>query len=51
MRISLKFVRSYPMVEPLLEPLFMYFDHEIFHFCVMVSVEPPRLVLLIVAFL
>jgi hypothetical protein len=32
MKISLKFVASYPMVELLLEPLFMYFDHGIFHF-------------------
>jgi hypothetical protein len=33
MRISLKIVVSYPTLEHLLEPLLMYFDHEIFHFC------------------
>jgi hypothetical protein len=38
MKICLKFVGSYPMVEPLLEPLFIYFDHEIFHFCPCLSV-------------
>jgi hypothetical protein len=32
MKISLKFVGSYPTLEPLLEPLFMYFDHGIFSF-------------------
>jgi hypothetical protein len=32
MKISLKFVVSYPTLEPLLEPLFKYFDHGIFPF-------------------
>jgi hypothetical protein len=32
MKISLKFVGSYPTLEPWLELLFMYFDHGIFHF-------------------
>jgi hypothetical protein len=32
MKISLKFVVSYQTLEPLLEPLFMYFDHGIFPF-------------------
>jgi hypothetical protein len=38
MKISLKFVVSYPTLEPLLEPLFMYFDHGIFYFCPCLSV-------------
>jgi hypothetical protein len=33
MKIYLKFVVTYPTLETLLEPQFMYFDHEIFHFC------------------
>jgi hypothetical protein len=32
MKFSLKFVGSYPTLETLLEPWFMYFDHGIFHF-------------------
>jgi hypothetical protein len=32
MNISLKVVGSYPTLEPLLEPLFMYFVHGIFPF-------------------
>jgi hypothetical protein len=32
MEISLRFVGSYPTLEPLLEPLFMYFGHGIFPF-------------------
>jgi hypothetical protein len=32
MKISLKFVGSYPTLEPLLEPLFMYFVHGNFPF-------------------
>jgi hypothetical protein len=32
MGVSLKFVVSYPTLEPLLEPLFMYFELGIFHF-------------------
>jgi hypothetical protein len=32
MKISLKFVVSYPTLESSLEPLFMYFEHRIFHF-------------------
>jgi hypothetical protein len=38
MKISLKNMGSYPMLEPLLEPLFMYFDHGFFHFCPCLSV-------------
>jgi hypothetical protein len=30
MKISLKFVVSYQTLEPLLEPMFMYFDHGFF---------------------
>jgi hypothetical protein len=32
MKISTKFVVSYPTLEPLLDTLFMYFDHVIFPF-------------------
>jgi hypothetical protein len=32
MKISPKFVVSYPTLEPLLEPLLMYFDHGNFYF-------------------
>jgi hypothetical protein len=32
MKFSLKFVGSYKTLEPLLEPLFMQFDHGIFPF-------------------
>jgi hypothetical protein len=32
MKISLKFVVRYPSLEPLLEPLLMYFDHGFFPF-------------------
>jgi hypothetical protein len=38
MKFSLKFVVSYSRLEPLLELLFIYFDHEIFHFCPCLSV-------------
>jgi hypothetical protein len=38
MKISLKFVVSIPTLEPLLEPLFIYFDHRLFHFCPCLSV-------------
>jgi hypothetical protein len=32
MKFFLKFVVSYPTLQPLLETQFMYFDHGIFHF-------------------
>jgi hypothetical protein len=38
MKISLKFVGSYPTLEHLLEPRFMYLDHGIFHFFPWLSV-------------
>jgi hypothetical protein len=38
MKISLKFVGSYPTLEPLLELWFMYLAHGIFHFCPCLSV-------------
>jgi hypothetical protein len=38
MKNSLNFMVRYATLEPLLEPLFMYFDHGILHFCPCLSV-------------